>query len=360
MLRSLTVQDFRCIARAELEFAPDLNLIVGPNASGKTTLLEAIFFLGRARSFRTARIGPLIRDGASELIVSGQIVQGTRAVPIGLRRGRRGGEMRLAAQPLRSLADLTEAFPVQVLDPTVHGLLDGGPRERRRFLDWGVFHVEQGFHAAWQRYSRALRQRNSALRAQAEWADIAVWDRELLEAGAQIDDHRRRYLDALAPGLQRTAAALLATDEPIALEYHPGWGRGLDWAEALAKSAPRDRQSGTTQVGPHRADLLIHLGRHRAQERVSRGQQKMLAGALVLSQLAEYHRRTGRAAALLADDVSAELDPAHLLRFLDLARAGASQLFITAIRPDSLPAEVLDSARTFHVEQGHVKTPESL
>ncbi|MEX0899213.1 MAG: DNA replication/repair protein RecF [Gammaproteobacteria bacterium] len=360
MLRSLTIQDFRCIERAELDFAPDLNLIVGPNASGKTTLLEAIFFLGRARSFRTARIGPLIRDEAHELVVSGQVSQGGRAVPIGLRRGRRGGEMRLATQPLRSLADLTEAFPVQVLDPTVHGLLDGGPRERRRFLDWGVFHVEQGFHGVWQRYSRALRQRNSALRAQADRSAVAVWERELLEAGSLIDAHRRRYLDALKPGLQQTATALLETDEAVELEYYPGWGREVDFEEALAKSGPRDRQSGATQVGPHRADLLIHLGSHRAQERVSRGQQKVLAGALVLSQLAEYHRRTGRAAALLADDVSAELDPAHLLRFLNLARAGASQLFITAIRPESLPAEVLESARMFHVEQGHVKTPESL
>lgn len=360
MLRSLTVQDFRCIEHGELDFAPDLNLIVGPNASGKTTLLEAIFFLGRARSFRTARIGPLIRDGANELVVAGQVTQGARTVPIGLRRGRRGGEMRLAAQPLRSLADLTEAFPVQILDPTVHGLLDGGPRERRRFLDWGVFHVEQGFHSAWQRYSRALRQRNSALRAQADRHGVAVWDRELLEAGSLIDAHRRRYLEALTPGLQHTATALLATEDAVTLDYHPGWGRDLDLESALAKSWPRDRQSGTTQVGPHRADLLIHLGSHRAQDRVSRGQQKVLAGALVLSQLAEYHRRTGRAAALLADDVSAELDPAHLVRFLDLARTGASQLFITAIRPDSLPDEVLDSARLFHVEQGHVKTPESL
>ena len=359
MLRALTVQDFRCIEHAALHFAPDLNLITGPNASGKTTLLEAIFFLGRARSFRTARVGPLIRDGASELLVSGQVQLGRRTVPVGLRRGRRGSEMRLDAQPLKSLADLSEAFPVQILDPTVHGLLDGGPRERRRFLDWGVFHVEHAFHRAWQRYSRALKQRNVALRGHGDAADIQLWDRELAEAGGAIDRHRRDYLAALAPGLQAAAAALLAVDAPVTLEYQPGWSQGLPLADALARSLARDRQAGATQVGPHRADLLIRLGDHRAQDRVSRGQQKVLAGALILSQLAEYHRRTGRAAALLADDVSAELDPEHLVRFLALARAGASQLFITAIRPESLPAEILAAARVFHVEQGRIKTPES-
>ena len=359
MLRSLTIQDFRCIERAALEFAPDLNLIVGPNASGKTTLLEALFFLGRARSFRTARIGPLIRDGAAECWVSGQVLQGRRVVPVGLRRGRRGSEMRLDAQPLKSLADLSEAFPVQILDPTVHGLLDGGPRERRRFLDWGVFHVEHAFHRAWQRYSRALKQRNVALRSHGDGPEVQLWDRELVETGNAIDQHRRAYLAALAPGLQASAAALLAVETPVTLEYQPGWSHGLTLAEALSRSLVRDRQAGSTQAGPHRADLLIRLGEHRAQDRVSRGQQKVLAGALVLSQLAEYHRRTGRAAALLADDVSAELDPEHLVRFLALAQSGASQLFITAIRAESLPAEVRARARMFHMEQGHVKTPES-
>ncbi|MCA1798436.1 MAG: DNA replication/repair protein RecF [Xanthomonadaceae bacterium] len=354
MLQSLTIQDFRCIERAELEFAPDTNLIIGPNASGKTSLLEAIFFLGRARSFRTARLGPLIRDGAHELMVTGQVRNGQRTVPVGLRRGRRGAEMRLGGQPLRGLADLTENFPVQILDPTVHGLLDGGPRERRKFLDWGVFHVEQSFHGYWQRYSRALKQRNVVLRSEGGRAEAIPWERELAEAGEAIDSARRVYLQAITPSLEAVASTLLGSGEGVAAEYEPGWAAGESLADALARSWERDRSAGSTQVGPHRGDLSVRLGPHRVQDRVSRGQQKVLAGALVLTQLAEYRRRTGRAAALLADDLAAELDPAFLGRFLELAQSGGSQLFITVIRPENLPETVISSAKVFHVEHGVV------
>lgn len=354
MLQSLTIHNFRCIEHAELAFAPDTNLIIGPNASGKTSLLEAIFFLGRARSFRTARLGPLIRDGTHELTVTGQVRHGQRVVPVGLRRGRRGAEMRLGGQPLRGLADLTENFPVQILDPTVHGLLDGGPRERRKFLDWGVFHVEQSFHGQWQRYSRGLKQRNVVLRSDGTRADALPWERELAEAGEAIDRQRRAYLKAIGPGLEAAAGQLLGTEEPVAAEYEPGWPAGERLADALARSWERDRSAGSTQVGPHRGDLAIRLGPHRVQDRVSRGQQKVLAGALVLTQLSEYRRRTGRAAALLADDLAAELDPAFLGRFLDLAQSGGSQLFITAIRPENLPESLISGARVFHVEHGVV------
>lgn len=359
MLESISITDFRCIEQAEIIVSPELNLIVGPNASGKTSLLEAIFFLGRARSFRTARIGPLIRDGAAELQVAGRIRQGDRPIPVGIRRGRRAGEARIAGQPTKSLAELSEAFPVQVLDPSVHGLVDGGPRERRRFLDWGVFHVERPFHQAWQRYSRALRQRNSEIRASGERRLAGAWDTDLAAAGERLDAYRRSYLAALAPNLERIAGRLLAIDEPVTVEYAPGWPDDLGLAEALDKGWQRDRQAGSTQVGPHRADLVLRVGTHRAQDRVSRGQQKVLAGALVLAQLAEYHRRTGRAAALLADDIPAELDRDHLGRFLALAREGTSQLFLTAIHAAALPAETVAAARVFHVEHGRIKSPES-
>lgn len=355
MLASLAITDFRCIAQAELEFSADLNLIVGPNASGKTSLLEAIFFLGRTRSFRTARLSPLIREGAAEVLVTGRVMGEHREIPVGIRRSRQGAEMRLGGQPVRSLAELSTAFPVQVLDPTVHGLLDGGPRERRRFLDWGVFHVERQFHGAWQRYSRALRQRNSALRSGGPRGEVAAWEPELVEAGMAMDAQRRAYLAALVPALQQATGALLGVEPAVSLEYQSGWGADRTFEAALAHSWPRDLQTGTTQVGPHRADLVIRLGTHRAQERISRGQQKVLAGALILAQLAEYTRRTGRRATLLADDVSAELDPAYLERFLALATGGGHQLFLTAIRPENLPSAIVSAARGFHVEHGRVK-----
>lgn len=354
MLTSLNIQQFRCIEAAALEFAPGVNLISGANASGKTSLLEAIFFLGRARSFRTSRITPLVREGAKELMVAGGVTRANRTVAVGIRRSRNAAEMRVDGAPVRSLADLAQAFPVQVLDPTVHGLLDDGPRRRRRFLDWGVFHVEHGFQLAWQTYSRALRQRNVLLRAGAHRNELLPWERTLAEAGEQMDSLRRQYVDKLQPAFTEAATRLIGDGPPATIEYRQGWPDGLPLAEAIGGSLQSDRNTGYTRVGPHRADLAIRIGSHAAQDRVSRGQQKVLAGALVVTQLAEYQRATGQVATLLADDLPAELDPEYLARFVALVRGSASQLFITAIHPESLPTALFEEARRFHVKHGRI------
>lgn len=354
MLTSLNIEHFRCIEAAALEFAPGVNLISGANASGKTSLLEAIFFLGRARSFRTSRISPLIREGAKELVVAGEVERGGREVAMGIRRSRNAAEMRVDGASVRSLAELAQAFPVQVLDPTVHGLLDDGPRQRRRFLDWGVFHVEHGFQTAWQTYSRALRQRNVLLRAGAGPGELLPWARTLAEAGEQMDSFRRRYVAALQPEFSEASTPLIGGTLPATIEYRQGWAEGLSLSEALESSLQNDRHTGYTRVGPHRADLAIRVGEQMAQDRVSRGQQKVLAGALVTTQLAHYQRETGQIATLLADDLPAELDPEYLARFVELVRGSASQLFITAIHPESLPTALVSTARRFHVEQGSV------
>ncbi len=142
ILESLGVEDFRCVERAELELHPRSNLITGENASGKTTLLEAMFFLGRGRSFRTPQSDTLIRTGAPDFQLLGRVHAAGRSQPLGLRYGKAGMEVRHAGRPVGSLAELATVLPAQAIDPEVHRLIEGGPQERRRYLDWGVFHVE--------------------------------------------------------------------------------------------------------------------------------------------------------------------------------------------------------------------------
>src|SRR5512145_3033326 len=185
-LRHLDVRDFRCIASAELDFDDRCNLISGPNASGKTSLLEAIFFLGRGRSFRTPRTETLIRKGAEELLVAGKLAAGGRAPPLGVRYSRDGFEARAGGARIGSLAELAVTMPVQAIDPEVHRLVEEGPQERRRYLDWGVFHVEPRFVEQWRRYQRALKQRNAALRSDQPEAVVRAWDPELIDSGQII------------------------------------------------------------------------------------------------------------------------------------------------------------------------------
>lgn len=351
MLTRLQLRDFRCFAGLELDLSPQANLISGDNASGKTSLLEAVFVLSRGRSFRSSRSENLVRHGAEGFLISGQLKDASGIVPLGL--GRQGGglEGRLGGAPVQSLAELTERLPVQLFDASAHQLIEGGPRYRRQFLDWGVFHVEPSFFPAWRRYQRALRQRNSLLRQRAEEPLLKTFEPELAQAGTLLDGQRRAYLEALTPKARAWAERLLGPLD-LNFEYQRGWGEGKDLVEALAQGRSRDREQGSTQAGPHRAELAMEIEGIPAQRQVSRGQQKVLAGALLLAQAAYLKDARGRQCLLLLDDLAAELDGGHHARFLELVHETGAQVFLTSVEAGRLPA--WEGAGRFHVEHGRI------
>ncbi|MGQ0384662.1 MAG: DNA replication/repair protein RecF [Gammaproteobacteria bacterium] len=343
-------ENFRCLAAVEFEPNPRANLFVGPNASGKTSLLEAVFFLGRGRSFRSRRRESLIRHGAREFLLSGRSTAGPADVVLGVRAGREETEWRLGGSIAEGAAELAERFPVQVIDPEVHKLLEEGPGRRRRFLDWGVFHVEPSFLGTWRRYHQALRQRNAALKQERGDEDLAAWEQELATSGEELARLRDDYLGRLAGPLETIGPALL--DRPIALTHSAGWDRDQPLLATLRAGRDRDRRYRTTQSGPHRADVSIQVGGHIAKDHVSRGQQKLLAAALMLAQLdIQEQQRPGRSA-LLLDDPAAELDRENLARLMAIVRSLRVQLWVTSLRADlsGLP----ENGAMFHVEQGAV------
>jgi len=344
------VEEFRCIERVELELDPSFNFFVGPNASGKTSLLEAFYFLGRGRSFRTRRLEALVRQGARAFVVVGKIGETAERVTVGVRGARGGTEIRVAGRAAQSIAELAEYFPPQVIDPEVHKLLEEGPGRRRRFLDWGVFHVEPLFLETWQRYHRALRQRNAALKQGLGQSAAAVWMRELSESGELLAAQRAGYVKKLEDPVSRLAERLLG--QPASLVYHQGWQEALSLEEAIVRDWERDRRLGATQHGPHRGDVVVKMAGQAAKDRVSRGQQKLLAAALTLAQvIVQEEYRAGRSA-LLLDDPAAELDVENLGRLLECVRELPVQLLVSSLRPDvpGLPK----AGRRFHVEQGRV------
>jgi DNA replication and repair protein RecF len=351
-LQRLRIENVRCIAQAELEFDARCTLISGPNASGKTTLLESIFLLGRGRSFRTLKLESLIRGGSSTLRVVGRTSSGQHVATLGVEARREGLRARVDGRNVTSLVELAVALPVQSVDPDVHRLIEGGPAERRRFLDWGVFHVEPQFVGSWRRFQRALKQRNAALRTGARSAEVRAWDPDFLEAGAQVARHRAEYVSTLSRYVQDVGRRLLNAE--IELEFRPGWSAEHDLNSALAASWSRDLERQQTHIGPHRAELVIRLNRTVARGQVSRGQQKLLASALLLGQLQCDAERGSKLAVLLVDDPAAELDSAHLRALLDEIRALRSQLVVTALEPQNTLLESLSPARRFHVEHGEV------
>jgi DNA replication and repair protein RecF len=350
-LRRVQVTDFRCLQSAALDLDPRFTLISGPNASGKTSLLEAIYVLGRGRSFRTRRLEHLIRHGADQFVVFGEIETADRRIAVGVEGSMSGMRARIGGAKASSLAEMALVLPVQIIDPEIHRLIEEGPSRRRRFLDWGVFHVEQSFIGHWQRYQQTLRQRNAALKSGQPRAAVTAWDGDLLRYGELLSDARSRYVALLAPHAEVIVRNLLGME--LELSYRTGWARDHSLAEALQQSGSHDQASGATQVGPHRAELSIRLNGVGVKDRISRGQQKLLAAALLMAQLKLFPDDAPVQPSLLLDDPAAELDDDRLSGLIRELSAHSVQLIVTTLHSEF--AAFGAPGRRFGVAAGRVE-----
>lgn len=354
ILTRIGIRGVRNLQDAELQPADGANLIFGPNASGKTSLLEAIYLLAHARSFRSAQIRHVIGTDQQVLLVHGQITErdGDHETRLGIERSRDTTTLRLNQQTVRQSSQLAQKLPLQLLTPESIRLLEQGPGQRRRYLDWGLFHVEHTFHTAWNDYSRALKQRNAALRSGASPEQVRLWDATLVERGEQISRLRERYVDSLRGTLSAISDRLLGFSPDFA--YRRGWKKELDLETALQDSQERDRQHGATSVGPHRADLVCLVDGAPVQERFSRGQLKMLVCAMRLAQAEHLAEQQSRRPIFLVDDIAAELDPDRRKALLTILRESGVQLFLTATEREQLDVSGWESRKMFHVEHGKI------
>lgn len=348
MIRSFKASNFRCLEDADLSFGPGFNLIFGANASGKTSLLEALAYLGRGKSFRGASTANLIQHGKDEFVLFGQVRGEGLTHRLGVRNSRAGLEIRVDGQSEGGAAALAAALPLQVIDPEVHNLVAGGPEQRRRYLDWVAFHVEQDHLMRWRRFRRALKQRNAALKARSAAASIRSWNAEFVALSHELDGSRRRSLEVVVESLLAFGSDLLGTE--LGFEYQQGWRKGAALEEVLEEGLERDLALGATQHGPHRADVKIRYDERQARKLVSRGQQKLLASAMILAAAETAQAALERPLVLLLDDPAAELDSDSLERLMGAVARLGCQVIATSLDPESLgPPE---GARLFHVEHG--------
>lgn len=354
---SLDISGFRNLRRLRLNCAAGLNLITGPNASGKTSVLEALYVLGRGRSFRARQPRDLIQTGATAFqVVALMTGSDGRRVPVGIERDARELTARVGGAPTRSLVELARQTPVLLLNPDSHRLLEDGPKQRRRFMDWGLFHADPGFLDAWRRYDAALRHRNAALRTHAADRAVDAWDGELAAAATLLDRLRGTFCEALGGVLEPLATTTLGK-AGVEVDYRRGWPLEpleRDFGSWLRAGRDQDRQQGHTRLGPHRADFSVRIAAQPPAEALSRGQQKLLIIALVLAQAELYRRHTGDACILLIDDLPAELDADSRARVTRALAELDTQLFVTAIEPGLLDAAPWREARTFRLTHGEI------
>jgi len=362
-LRNLTLHTFRNFAATSLDDCGAVNLLIGENGSGKTSLLEAIYCLGSSRSFRTRKWQSLVQHHEEQFVVTGELHRNGANERLGIRRrrGEKSPVVKHRGVMLRSAGELAGVLPLQLIDSAAFQLLEGPPEIRRQWLDWGVFHVEQhAFVVAWRRYRKALQQRNALLRqSSTPLSALSPWTEELVRSGEVVHALRHAQFERLVPLIQSTYAEIDASaSAAVSLDYRysPGWDVSqYSLAERLDSALQADRELGYTRHGPHRADVRIKVGAQPAIEVLSRGQLKTAICCIRIAQaklLAQY----GIKSVFLIDDLPAELDP-YRRRQLTQALLGLEmQLFFTSIQAgdladcfEGLPAHAL---KRFHVKQG--------
>ncbi|MES2998514.1 MAG: DNA replication/repair protein RecF [Pseudomonadota bacterium] len=349
----LKISQFRNLSELDLKFSPRFNFIYGPNGSGKSSLLEAIHFLSLGRSFRSALASRAIHYEARQFNLF-SVVLGESSITLGLEKTRQGKTRIKIGNDSESISELAKILPVQLVNPNSYYLLSGGPRARRQFIDWGVFHVEPHFFSVWQQFQQILKQRNAALQKQLVLDQIKVWDHKLIEFTAEITQMREKYLQQLTPLITELIEELVNL-EGLTIDFYQGWDKQSTLGDALFRTFLRDSTLGYTQYGAQRADLLIKLRGNPVHEVLSRGEQKLLAYALQLAQGLLLKKLTEKSCIYLFDDLFSELDSIKQGYLIGLLNKLESQVFITVI-DDSLIKLLKDNVngKIFQVKKGEV------
>ncbi len=346
---------FRNLISTSLSPSPSLNVIAGSNGSGKSSLLEALYYLGTGTSFRTHRLSNIISHNKDCFTLFTALSTAMGSHRIGIQRCKSDNhQTRVDGRNINRRSDLVQIAPIQVLSPESIQLLIEGSQQRRNFVDWALFHVEHLFHHHLSHYMRALKQRNALLRSNAG-PELALWDRQIIEHGLQINRLRFEYINQIKQPLSDLMQSLLP-DIELSISYKQGWSRELSLKDALHHARVNDDRLKYTSVGPHRGDVLVRSSGSRATDTLSRGQLKLVVIALKLAQLALLSSSTNCInPIILIDDLAAELDIEHRAHLLETIRSFSSQLFITTPDLSLIDFNRWDERKVFHVEHGEVK-----
>ena len=298
----------------------------------------------------------VIQYHADDLVISGSVVHSSsdRVVPIGIQRSRTGAtQISVDSQRENKLSVLSKSLPTLAVDATSFEFIEGAPSSRRSVLDWGLFHVEHSYYEIWRNYTRLLKQRNSALKNK-DMALVKSWDKQLIYYAEQVDDHRQRYLTSLQTHLAPLCDEFFYLSE-LEINYQSGWKNDKTFATALTDNLAIDVKYGTTQSGPHRADLQVKSKGREIKHLLSRGQIKVFSVLFKLAQLRQLLSDKSLDCLILIDDLVAELDNKNLLKLITLFSQLQQQMIVTTTSEQLFSEFSAEQIRWFHVEHNQVK-----
>jgi len=362
----LWLQDFRVLRAVDIDLTPGLTVVRGDNGQGKTSLLEAICWVARNRSFRGVSDSMLVHVGAEHAIVRAEVHSAGRTQLFEAEINVNGRNRVLCnRQPVARARDLHGLLRVSVFSPDDLALVKGGPAERREYLDELLAMLAARYDAARADYDRVLKQRNALLRSGVRDEDanttLDVFDEQLVSAGAELARGRLRLLDRLGPAVGRAYAALARDKPEVAARYEADWSpeplsvSDVEEVETLLRSAIAARrraevERGVTLIGPHRDEWRLTVNGLDARYQASQGEQRTLALALRLAGHHVVQDLVGAAPVLLLDDVFSELDRARATALVEHLPEGQALLTTAGALPEGVVAE-----RTMTVHDGRLE-----
>jgi len=330
-LQSLKLYQFRNFTEASWEFAPGFNIIVGQNGSGKTSILEAIYFLAHGRSFRAKELNRMMQHQRQQFTIFAQGSEHDTPFSLAMQRSMRGDHKNcLNHTELKSASQLADRLPVLLFNPESFQLLMGGAKNRRQLLDWGVFYHYPQIRPDYLTFKKALKQRNAALKQNLPQAQIKLWDQALLASAINITQARIEYCEKLISLLEQLLPEFIAKHR-LRFHYEQGWPEREALNAVWERSLIQDLRAGLTQHGPHQADLKILSAEKPARDVLSRGQQKLFISMLKLIQGRLLAQETSKTPIYLLDDLASELDRQHQEYLAEYLRQERAQVLLTCI-----------------------------
>lgn len=365
LIKQLYIAGFRNIEAASLTTEKRVNVFFGKNGSGKTSVLESLFYLGRARSFRTNKKQEIVKVGNPNLIVSAQLEQQDNEHRLGIQLdGNGSNRLKLDGEIVTRLSEASSLVPCQLITPESFDVFWSSPKARRSFLDFGLFHVEHEYQKQWLEFSKLLKQTNALLRSgNANQRELEYWYKTYLQAGNRIDDLREAFLQK-----HFSEAICLLTDEindPDKAELIKGVEvkyrkKNLD-AELdenkFKQVLERDKRYKQVNYGPNRADITFVKEGVDISTMLSRGQAKMMFYLLEMAMVNIVSKVTGKNIAILIDDLPSEVDPETRSTMIEMLLKTKAQIFVTGIE-NKIAMEFnkyTDSVNVFHVEHGTIR-----
>ena len=332
IIKNLDIHNFRIFPQKNFFFHKHLNFIYGDNGSGKTSILEAIYFILVGRSFRTVSFKNIIQENITSFKLHSVFIKNNNENNISCMRSKDGQSI-LKWNGLRQNrhAYITQNFPVQLFSPETLQSLTRGARERCKLIDWGVFYNCKDFLPSWYKAKRLIKNRNIALRNKYPKSYVDILNKELSDISLVIDDQRKQYFDALIPEIQTILSDFNQNLSNIDYLYYKGWPTDKDLLELLDRNYSSDLKFGITSYGPHRADYIFKIKGLPIQDILSRGQQKILVCAVKIAQKILLFKNSNDHCLCLVDDLYSELDQHSLKTLFDNLSKSKSQIILTAL-----------------------------